>query len=235
MLTLQFTLNSLFSSFGVHSNTPYRPTSLFPTKSMIIGMLCNAIGHDWYSEKDARYPEYLSDNLKLAIVSAKEGKPFEDYQPSNFIMYERNKNTAYPKSYVYMVSKHYIVDSSFIVMIEGEDHLLHELEYFLNSPSRLLWCGRKNCALSVSGITLHESNLSSLLVSVLKDRGHVYIDGSVSLSLIKDMLDKEGFVSKTLLKTIKGGQPVSFYPKKYRDWEYYDMDIRKTRAYSDSL
>ncbi len=139
VLTLQF--NSLMQSFGTHSKSVQRDTDTMPTKSMVIGMILNAMGHDKNADdaESKRMPKEWSDKLRFAVMQSGRKEP---QKMTDFCIARRNDKNGND-----LIHKDYIIDSKYRVFIEGDDKDIELVSKALLFPERTLYVGRKCCGL----------------------------------------------------------------------------------------
>ena len=139
VLTLQFT--SLMQSFGTHSKSVYRDTDNMPTKSSVIGMILNAMGHDKTidDEESKNMPKKWSEKLRFAVIQFSRKEP---QKMTDFCIARRNDGKGND-----LIHKDYIVDSKYKVFLEGEDGDIWLVAKSLLVPKRQLYIGRKCCSL----------------------------------------------------------------------------------------
>lgn len=168
-------LDSVFSSFSSNRTERLISTSLFPTKSAIIGLLGCALG---YPRGDKRLIE-LCDSLKMAVRIDKKPRKITDFQviqaqrsiKQHGLLGEKEKDKdgnirrdflnalgfagmieqpsqgkVEGKKLVY---KEYLTDSIFTVILEGSKNILEECLKGLENPVWMYTYGRNNCIPSV--------------------------------------------------------------------------------------
>lgn len=162
-------LDAPFQSYSMGRTERYIKTSLFPTKSAIIGLLGCALG---YSRGDERLI-ILCDNLKMAVRIDSYPINLVDYQTihggniyaqdsktgqwvrkekSGHLTIEsvlQNKEATASGDSAKIVKKEYLMDAIFTVVLEGEEKILKECVDALNNPIWFYSLGRSNCIPSI--------------------------------------------------------------------------------------
>ena len=139
VLTLKF--NSFMQSFGAHSELTHRDTDNMPTKSMVIGMILNAMGHDKNADdaESKRMPKEWSDKLRFAVMQSGRKEP---QKMTDFCIARRNDNKGND-----LIHKDYVIDSKYRIFLEGDDKDIELVAKALLVPKRQLYIGRKCCSL----------------------------------------------------------------------------------------
>ena len=127
MSTLLLRLAAPMQSWGSDSKFDWRRTENAPTKSGVIGLIAAALGR--------RRNESIEDlqALRFGVRIDKEGKLLCDF------------HTAKSEKSAYVTYRYYLLDAVFLVGLEGDPGLLHEIEYALNNPALPLYLGRRSC------------------------------------------------------------------------------------------
>ncbi|MDW7657821.1 MAG: type I-E CRISPR-associated protein Cas5/CasD [Bacillota bacterium] len=106
-------LEGPLQSWGERAHWDYRDSSLFPTKSGIIGMLSCALGYRRDDERLSR----ICDNTRIAIRADKPGLIMTDYHtvqgPNGVIINAEGKRR--PGSGTIVTPRQYLQDASFLV------------------------------------------------------------------------------------------------------------------------
>ncbi len=152
-------LDGPLQSWGFASRFTRRATALFPTKSGIVGLLAAAMGVDKFRPDEEEIIARLAalHCTVITIPRKQRGKslpilrleafhtigggydPHEDWQamPRS----AENKTLKNP-----VVSyRHFLLDSRFGVLLEGEKSLLEKASAALRDPKWGVWLGRKCC------------------------------------------------------------------------------------------
>ncbi|OEJ21414.1 type I-E CRISPR-associated protein Cas5/CasD [Streptomyces agglomeratus] len=186
MPTCLIRLCGLMQAWGVH--TPYEAhndTLARPTKSGVIGLVCNALGYD------SRHNIDNLASLHFAVRADRPGHLESDDQtagdgdfPLDILTAARNPQLAeHPDRFRYaapreidpttgaswkrntrktvMGNKTYIVDGSFLAGLTGPAPLIDSIHQALAQPARLPYLGRRCCPPSrplAHGTTHHETD-----------------------------------------------------------------------------
>ena len=132
-------LNAFMQSFGRNSISTCRDTGVLPTKSMVIGLILNALGHDNTSEEEKDYPEQMSNALRFATkqLYTKSSSKMVDFCVARRC--DKQSDILY---------KEYIVGSRYNVYLEGDSSDIEKIAEALLFPKRALYSGRKCCTFS---------------------------------------------------------------------------------------
>jgi CRISPR system Cascade subunit CasD len=151
--TLLIRLEGPMQSWGYRSRYDYRDTSLEPTRSGVIGLICAAIGIA-RGEDISRFdvirmgvrvdePTYWRSNFPQKPYHG--GRPERDYQTALNVIKADGSGTDTVVSY-----RDYLADASFTVGLQSEDaKLLQDIADALRSPKWMLFLGRKAFPLTV--------------------------------------------------------------------------------------
>jgi len=134
MSVLLLRLAAPMQSWGVQSRFTERDTGLEPSKSGVIGLLCAALGR--------KREEPVADlaSLRMGVRVDREGQLRKDYHTAQEVA--RADPTKGAQETV-VSSRFYIADADFLVALEGEDALLHQIQSALLSPCWAIYLGRK--------------------------------------------------------------------------------------------
>lgn len=159
MKVLVLKLESIMLSFGDVAVDEFRPTARHPFKSMVVGILANALGYkrtDWHKIED------LQSEIKIASRIDREGNLMTDYQialtnPSNpkeptFIDRKSwttkdvlNRTDGNDKNAI-QIYRDYLTDASITVAISSSnEEILDKCISAVKKPARPLFIGRKAC------------------------------------------------------------------------------------------
>ncbi len=146
--TILLCFDALLQSFGFQSNSKDRDTSELPTKSMVIGMLLNALGHDKYDPSQECDADYWSTALRFAVRDESQNNKrynyFYDFQAS------RDDTATDPKLKIKLKNKTFLLNKKFLVLLEGETEDIFKVFKAFVSPKRQLYFGKKECCLQHS-------------------------------------------------------------------------------------
>lgn len=162
-------LDAPFQSYSMGRTERYIKTSLFPTKSAIIGLLGCAFG---YPRGDERLV-YLCDSLKMAVRVDSYPLNLVDYQTihggniyaqdpktGQWVRKEKSghltiesvlqgKEATASGESAKIVKKEYLMDAIYTVVLEGEESVLKDCVTALNNPKWFYSLGRSNCISSI--------------------------------------------------------------------------------------
>ena len=140
--TILLYFDSILQSFGFQSNSKERDSGDLPTKSMVIGMLLNALGHEKYNKSQQKDAEIWSSKLRFAVRDESENNI--DYN------YFYDFQTATNKQLKELKTKQFLLNRKFLILLEGE---IEDLKVVYNAfmfPKRPLYFGKKECVLQKS-------------------------------------------------------------------------------------
>ncbi len=137
--TLLFRLDGPMQSWGYRSRFDYRDTSLEPTRSGVIGLICAAMGI-------GRGDDILKfDKIRMGVCVEKEGRPERDYHTALNVL----KADGSPGGTV-VSHRDYLADAKFTIGLQSEDKgLLDTIAAALRNPVWVLFLGRKAFPLAV--------------------------------------------------------------------------------------
>lgn len=133
--TLLLRLHGPMQSYGIESRFEFRETTLEPTKSAVVGLLCCALGRD--------RSEPIDDltSLDMAVRVDAQGRIDEDFHTAQNVITAQGSIKEAQLSYRY-----YLHDSSFLVGLQSENRaVLERLHAALKAPYWILFLGRKSC------------------------------------------------------------------------------------------
>ncbi len=145
MDTLLLRLIAPMQSWGVQSHYTVRDTSLEPSKSGVIGLLCAALG------RPRNHPLDDLAALRMGVRVDREGTLCRDYHIAQNVLDSNGKSTR--DSIV--TNRYYLSDAAFLVGLEGERTLLQTLTAALLNPVWSIYLGRKAFTPSVP-VWLHD-------------------------------------------------------------------------------
>ncbi|CCI86097.1 crispr-associated protein [Lactobacillus pasteurii DSM 23907 = CRBIP 24.76] len=150
MKTITIRLAGPLQSYGINSTFLVRTTSMFPSKSAVLGMIAAAFGY----RRDDRRIEQFND-LLFATRADQVGAVMTDYQ---VVEYKPGKNK--------LTYRDYLQDSVFMVAVGGDEQLIDQISYALKHPAFQLALGRRsNCP---AGVLKIEEFLNQTPLEVLK-------------------------------------------------------------------
>jgi CRISPR system Cascade subunit CasD len=138
--TLRIWLAGPMQAWGCESRFEVRTTSLAPTKSAVIGLLCAALGRPRSEPVDDLAA------LRFGVRVERPGSVLRDYHT---VGAGNSRGIAVanggPQRGI-VTSRYYLADAAFIAAFEGHDHQqLCELRDALARPRWLLSLGRRSC------------------------------------------------------------------------------------------
>lgn len=119
-------------AFGENSRFGERHTRTEPTKSMVVGLLCAALG------RPRSAPVNDLSALPMAIRVDQEGTLLSDFQTTQDVIESSAKNLGSTIS-----NRYYLADANFLVGLEGKKQFLNHLDIALQFPKWQLFAGRK--------------------------------------------------------------------------------------------
>ena len=151
--------------FGSPIIDNYHLSDIIPPKSLIIGLLANALGFD-RSEYDKLH--LLQDSINFAVRIDRAGTPFIDYQTVQ-IDSIKNNDLSLKTGATHIKYNRYLADGIYLIAISLDHPVLSLDDLFnaLSKPARSLFIGRFNCipntkiALGISTGTSFEDVLTS--------------------------------------------------------------------------
>ena len=144
-------LEGPLQSWGEVSLDAQRPTSAFPTKSALTGLLASAMG--WTYEDGARINQ-LQDCLDFAVREDRRPVPLREFQSvdlgresGGWTRWGYEGRGGSQKSGTHLMEKGYLADGSFLVALATREGPvgLDQLEQALRAPARPVFLGRKSC------------------------------------------------------------------------------------------
>ncbi len=133
-------------------------TRLFPARSMLAGMLGNALG---YHHRDAAALQALQERLRYAVRCDKPGEPLRDYQTVDLSqpflqrgwttrgIAQGRAGAEATRTGTHIRYRDYLADGVYTVALALEppnrDPDAARLEHALRAPARPLFIGRKPC------------------------------------------------------------------------------------------
>lgn len=141
VLTLKF--NSIMQSFGTcYSDDGHRITDNMPTKSQVIGMILNAMGHDYTNtDKESIYlPKTWSDKLRFGVCKYYSR---DEYKLTDFCTAQRHNGDTDD-----LIKKEYMINSRYDVFLEGDAKDLEEIESYLFFSKNSYFIGKRCCMIN---------------------------------------------------------------------------------------
>lgn len=146
-------LKAPMMSFGdTDTSEDRKPIMRHPGKSMIAGLLANALGYD---HRQPEMTQALQDEIEIASLELKRGKILIDHQTAEISYDDTAWTTAgipaerggHPYSYAVPLrcQKEYLAGAEYIVAVSASAERLQELSRALREPARPLFIGRRCC------------------------------------------------------------------------------------------
>lgn len=141
-------INGLMQSWGSRSNFDNRDTETLPTKSGIIGMICNALGIE---RNDVLSISELQ-SLHMMSTCIGEGTVFVDFHTVGHGYGKRSGviNAIGDKKKMVVTKRQYLCGYHFLVALYGKCSLIDKCSDAIKNPIRSLYLGRKCCIPSCS-------------------------------------------------------------------------------------
>lgn len=177
MEILLLRLDAPMMSFGSVLIDNLGRTSPFPGKSMLTGLLANALG---YQRSEHERLEGLQDRLRHSVRREREGQVLLDYQTvelgQEFLRSDRawtswgtlDVRAGQSSEATHERFRYYLAGAAFTVAIslQGPGPSVHEVGLALEQPKRPLFLGRKSCP-PASPIFLGITQADSLREAIL--------------------------------------------------------------------
>ena len=141
-------------SFGGVAIDGYRPTEEFPSKSMIVGMIANALGLRAGEHDDQHI--MLQDTLSLATAAVRRPRIETEFQVSELdpirTKYWSTSGVPIEKTSTFnteLSQKQYLVDGYYVCALGIKERMrefpITRIAQALAYPKRTIFIGRKNC------------------------------------------------------------------------------------------
>lgn len=147
---LALRLEGVLQSWGTGA-MEYKSTAMMPTKSGIIGMIGCAMG---IPRGDTRLNQLMYE-VKMAVRADRAGTVMTDFQTVHSSQF-RNAQGKLKKSpgqtpgeYTIILTKEYLQDACFTVVLEAPLDTILAMKEGLESPTWPIYLGRKGCVPSV--------------------------------------------------------------------------------------
>jgi CRISPR system Cascade subunit CasD len=160
-------LQGPMQSWGFNSQFNRRDTSLFPTKSALVGLCCAAMGFDRGSEEEkTALLKFAETKLVCFAIPCKQKN--KEVAVKRIQDYHTVQNTRDAKGNIkndaVLTYRQYLNDAGFIVLLEGDKEFLGRIAEGLQNPVWGVWFGRKACIPSApvfAGLYFSESEAIS--------------------------------------------------------------------------
>lgn len=160
---LALKLQGPMQAWGTHTYEDFRPSSIFPTRSGIIGLIGSCIG---IRRNDIEGRENLNKAIFICVVSEnpESMRKIEDFHTVK----EARKVDGKPRKEAIVSKREYLCDSFFTVLISIKDDSIFSLDNIeekLNNPVFTPFLGRKSCPLT-RPLTETRINAETLLEAI---------------------------------------------------------------------
>ncbi len=197
--TLFLRLEGPMQSWGGRSIGRIRRTESVPTKSGVIGLLGAALG---LSRQQLNSRLKQLNQLRMAVRVDREGHVDKDYQTVGakvgvLTADGEIKKTAATREFETIISpREFIVDASFLVILQGDDKLIDELSAALQHPKWPLFLGRKRCVPGsrvFAGVSRVLSLRDAILQGAPDDDSMVPPDDVATVRVVIDLIGLDEF------------------------------------------
>lgn len=215
MKYLVLKLQGGMQAWGTHTYEDYRPTSLFPTRSGLVGLLGACLGIE---RQNTRSRQALNKGLLMAVrADEQQWRPqiITDYHT----VLEARKVNGKPRDNAILSSREYICDAQFTIVIalRNCEIKLDELSEAVRCPIYTPVLGRKSCPLyrPLYETEIKADSLRAALSQVAPGRGVIYSDepmDGASILTIRDVplpSRLREFASRKVYVLVQGGENVS--------------------------
>jgi len=146
--TLFLRLEGPLQAWGDTSKFVIRRTMDAPTKSGVLGLLCCAMGLSREKARE-RLPEL--NGLAMGVRIDRHGTRWWDYQTvgAGIGMTTAGNEVKTGAQGTLITRREYLADASFLVALQGDAKLIHDLAAAIASPKWPVFLGRKSCPPSV--------------------------------------------------------------------------------------
>lgn len=207
-------LRGVLQSWGGHTFEDYRPSSLFPTRSGLVGLLAACLGID---RKDLKEQKALSDSFRCAVRVDETPNRFHKITDFHTIK-DARKVDGTPNKNPVVSRREYLCDASFSVAVQFKDKTAfdsQEIIKFLQKPVFTPFLGRRSCPLSIPPFhsIIRAESLIKALESVEPHRGTIYSeeDENDNRFVMRDIPlfnGKRQFATRTVYIHSSGGSHV---------------------------
>lgn len=200
-------------SWGGHTYEDYRPSSLFPSRSGLIGLLAACLGID---RQDNARQQALSDSFIFAVRSDESKHPVRKVIDFHTVMDARKVDGTVNKNPV-VSRREYLYDICFTVAMqfrEGACFSLEAVKKDIQCPVYTPFLGRRSCPLGqpLFHSVVSANSLLAALSMIEPKRGTVYseeAEGSSNRLVMRDMplfTGKRQFSTRSVFIHAQGGQ-----------------------------
>lgn len=146
---LALRLEGPLQSWGFDSQYNRRNTGLMPTRSAIAGMCCAALGLHRGSEEEQHFLENFGTIRMTTIAIPRLNDQQQELAVRRLQDYHTVQNTRRASGGMntdcVLTNRMYLTDSSFGVILEGNEKILSEIAAAFANPRWGIWLGRKTC------------------------------------------------------------------------------------------
>lgn len=139
-------LHGAMQAWGTHTYEDYRPTSIFPTRSGVVGLLGACLGID---RDDIGAIKNLNASFKLTVRKDIRNYPFQRITDYHTILDARKVDGTARKDAI-LSNREYLCDAEFTVMLSFSGNTvygLREIKRAVSTPHFTPFLGRKSCPL----------------------------------------------------------------------------------------
>jgi len=146
--TLFLRLEGFLQAWGDTSKFVIRRTMEAPTKSGVVGLICCAMGLSRQAARE-RLPEL--NELAMGVRVDRRGTRWWDYQTvgAGTGLTTAGGGLKTGAQGTLITRREYLADASFLVALQGEPKLIHDIAQAIGSPKWPFYLGRKSCPPSV--------------------------------------------------------------------------------------
>lgn len=139
-------LQGVMQAWGTHTYENFRPSSIFPTRSGVIGLLGACLG---IKRDDIEYREKLNKSIEINVVSVNPRKirKIQDYHT----VQNARKVDGKPRKEAIVSKREYLCDASFLIFIAQKnirEVTLKNIEEAVKKPVYTPFLGRKSCPIN---------------------------------------------------------------------------------------
>lgn len=168
-------LKGVMQSWGGHTYEDYRPSSLFPTRSALVGFIAACLGID---RKDLKSQKDLSDSFNYAVRSDETPNWLQKITDYHTILQAR-KVSGKPNKDAVVSLREYLCDASFSVAMNfGNASMFNSQKIIdaLQKPVFTPFLGRRSCPLSIPPLhsIVQADSLLAALAKIEPYRGTIY-------------------------------------------------------------
>lgn len=168
-------LHGGMQAWGTHTFEDYRPSSVFPTRSGVVGLLGACLGID---RDDITAREKLNASFSLTVRADKGQRRMQRITDYHTVLDARKVDGSARKDAI-LSSREYLCDASFtlaLVFYDGSAYSLKQIEDALAKPHFTPVLGRRSCPLHrpIFETILEARNAAEALANVPPGKGILY-------------------------------------------------------------